>query len=351
MKNTCNLYLFTVIVCCFSLSFTQAQPHKGDWLIDGTASTGTGDFNFFSPFTGIHFVVKPNGGYFISNRLAAMMTRSYFGVYYSENEPSYFYLMDLGLRYYYGKKTARFAPFFGASHQFRENRPLLYLGANYYLAKDFALEFNLGTYEIGGYPIGNFGFKTVISKRDKSTIPPAMDSSWLHKLKVNKGDVLFGLNTELGRDKHRLGIDGKFGIMATPKMMLGVASTLLFWEDRTPVNKKTTSIDLALGGFVRFYPFHNYAQNIFFLETSIQQVLTYSITDEDYTRYFDSVDRVFSDTRWTVAQTIGINRFISSHVALEGGLTVGWPHWFEATPNVNINLGLQVFLHPCNCQN
>ena len=340
------------MLCCLILPLAHAQPHKGDWLIDGKASMGTGGFNYIRPFDLIKFSVIPNGTYFITNRLAATVTRASLYAAYSDSKPTYSYTLDAGLRFYYGKKTARFAPFLGTSYQFRENRPWLYFGANYYLTKDFALEFNLGTYESEGYAIGNFGFKTVLSKQNNANSAAlSRESSEPIEPKIQKGDVLLGLSAAVGNDRHRLNVTNKFGVMTNSRLMLGILTNLEFWEERHPLYEKNTSIDLDLGGFIRYYPFNIAAQNVVFVEATMQHSLSYTIIDSDYTRLYSGDDKVFSFTRWGLGQTLGINRFITPHIALEGGLAVFWPKWFELTPDVNINLGMQVFLHPCNCRN
>ena len=75
MKNIYKLSLL-VLTLVLIVSTAYAQPHKGDWLIDGKASMGTGGFNYIRPFDLIKFSVIPNGTYFITNRLAATVTRA-----------------------------------------------------------------------------------------------------------------------------------------------------------------------------------------------------------------------------------------------------------------------------------
>lgn len=63
-----KLLLLATIIPMLTITVTNAQPRKGDWMVGANIANGTAHINSTVPHQ-FNFNIIPSGGYFLSNRL------------------------------------------------------------------------------------------------------------------------------------------------------------------------------------------------------------------------------------------------------------------------------------------
>jgi hypothetical protein len=360
-KKIHRLATITVIIG-FCLSNVQGQIDQGMWMTRGSTylySSPHLDKPLFASYAEL--------GYMLSNRF--MLEPSFYSTtpLFWRTRPIDNLSLGLGLRYYYGAKKQKIAPFaglkldkeiYGEFYHRRTGRLRSSVGVDFFVHRNLAIEVNVFHHwqQIFGSRYdntwgGDITLKTFIDRpaESKRKINPKKFES-----PITKGAYLLGGTMSMEGDNRGYGnfehfafqLQPRFGLALNRRWIVGLHPKFDFYYLYNDFYDLNTYFNrIWVGGFVRHVIPITPKRLVPFLELGYQWEVSLSATRANL---FDSrvSDHVLflKSHRWQ--GSVGVDYFIHPRIALEGSFTIDRDNVsFKMNQYNYLKFGVQAFVH------